>query len=356
MRNYKHTLFYARDKEGTIHKSIGYTVTNEVVLAPKYVVDMTGDRIVGSQRYTALNFPVQSFQIVYADERKLKFSNLYGQFLPIFNRNEVDIFDPKLRLQERISEKSLHMQTIKKLLGVYSSFTNLGISDFGLDASLLCGLEKNSSDIDLLIYGAEKAMKCFFAIEKMKYAKCIESAAEERELYLYRRQPYSLMMTDEEILRWESRKISFVFDNIKVSVLPINDSMECVNYKYIPTGQFVSIRGYISKDQVVFEPGDIKFDKCDVIYGPNINIREIHTIIPVRTGVFLKKGDKIFATGMVYKKTSKDTEEYVLAQFPWDYYKFYKKTGIAFIIKIDLSQLSDNLYTNILKAVSLANL
>lgn len=355
MGNYKHTLFYAKDKENNIHKSIGFTTTNEIILAPKYIPDIAGDRTSRNKKYTALNFPFQSFQLIYSDEKKLKLSEIYGQFLPIFNRDEINIFEPQARLQERISENNNHMSKVKKLLEIFNNIANLEIPNFGLDASLLCGLEKDSSDIDLLIFGVKNTLECFSATQKMKRLKYIKSSIDERELYLYRRQPYSLMMTDEEILYWESRKISFLFKNTKVSILPIDNSISSIDYKFISTGQFVAVIGYITQDQIVFEPGDIKISNSKVIYGPQVNINQIHTIIPVRTGVFLKKGDKIFATGIIYRKISKNKNEFVLAQCPWDYYKFYKKTGVAFIIKIDLSQLSENLYTNILKAITTAS-
>lgn len=347
----KNTLFYAIDKNGVIYKSVGLTDREVAILAPKYILDVAGDRIRHGKKYSALHFPQQSFQLINSSSHELIFDKCYGQFLPLKNKSEVGILYPREILTKRLNENTKHMKVVRSILKFFSE-GSIKIENFGLDASLLCELEKESSDIDLIVYGDTAAKKCLELLNVLKdKEKGVEDAYERRELYLYRRQPYSPLMSDEEILFWERRKIGGMYNGIKFSVLPINEDA-VTDFEFSSTNMFCAIKGVSSVNQIIYEPGEIALEDLEIIYGPNISLDRIYTIVPVRTGVFLKKGDKIFATGIIYRCKRPSETSFVLAQFPWDYVNFIRRTGTAFIIKIDLTTNDTNFYRSVIKTIA----
>jgi len=333
---------------GIVYRTVGFTDKEDLVLYPKYVPSVDGVRENHNIRYRGIHYPTGSIRYLatYNFARKgcvdFCYSPYYNCFLPQGKKKELTLLKPREVLLKRIDEDKNLINLAKELMEILGD-----VKDFGLDASMLACLECNDSDIDMIVYGKEASLKaraCYLnALKKKK----ISSVYENSESIIRRRVSYSPLMSNEEILLWETKKISSLYKGVKFSFMPI-DPDGSTDFELIPTNLDMAIRVILAEDKIVYDPGVISLDKDSVenVYGPrSITISKIFTYLPSRMGVFLSKGDIIFVTGRVYMKKEKEAISYVLTQFPWDD-NFFSE-GSKFVMKIEQIKL-DNLVPRLL--------
>ncbi|MBP8591396.1 hypothetical protein KBI33_02975 [Candidatus Shapirobacteria bacterium] len=323
--------YYAKDpKTGIIYRTVGYTYLNEVFVYPKYVPDLDGKRgDKGTIKYRGINYPNGSVKFLASNSFlegsivNIKFSDLFHTFLPTAGKKDLILYDPTKRLLERIRSGEDRNILLRNLVVNLSKETGISINNFGLDASMLVGMDKEGSDIDLVVYGRDNANVIRNFWEKIDANnKCeLMKPKENAEEIVKRRMSYSPLMTEEEIILWEECKISGYFKGVKFSIMPI-DILGRYQYEYIPTGQFMGIRVRIESDEILCDPGilDLTHHSVKVVYGPpDCFLRQFITFLPSRMEIFLKKGDNIFIIGKVYAIVQRNNKtSFAVAQFPWD--------------------------------------
>lgn len=326
----KNIHYYVQDPEtGIIYRTVGFTSQEELIIYPKYIPDFDGTRGEKLIKYKGINYPNGSVKFLASGGTfqssivKIKFNAIFNTFVPMARKKDLVLYDPFIRLNERLRQDSDSSIQLRDLVLFLANNSGVDIVFFGLDASMLAEMDKDVSDIDLVVYGKENGWKVRKLWENVlsKGGAGFSRPEDTTNATIQRRQAYSPLMTEEEIFLWEKCKISGYFKGKKFSVMPVDQDG---NYKttYYPTGQMAGIRVEIKKDEVVCDPGIINLENhsVDIIYGPkNIMIEEYITFLPSRMGIFLKKGEKLFIVGKLYtlEKLNK-TYKFALTQFPWD--------------------------------------
>ncbi|CAG1020949.1 hypothetical protein DOJK_00671 [Patescibacteria group bacterium] len=348
MKKYNDHLYCLDKITGIVYRAVGLTNDEKIIIYPKYIPSMGGDRGKQIVKYTGVKYPYESVKFVRNKEYwksenvNLEFSEQFNTFVPTALKKNVEVFEGRKYLKARITSSNELSIKAKELIELFCTANkSLNTNDFGIDASMLVGLETNQSDIDLIVYSLEK-----YELVKETYKKLVEEEKltkpiSDREFFISRRSPYSPLMTEDEILTWESRKVSGLFNGTKFSILP-KDLDQTDERTYTPTGQQIVIRFKLKKDIVLFDPGyiDLKTatDNIEIVWGPkNIDLSLLLTHRPIRFGTSLVKGDTIFASGDIYKIN--DTSTFALTQFSWDetFYKYETK----FIMKIEHTRLDE---------------
>ncbi|MBP8591629.1 hypothetical protein KBI33_04200 [Candidatus Shapirobacteria bacterium] len=322
--------YYAQDPEtGIIYRTVGYTYLNELIVYPKYIPDLDGSRGQKLIKYKGINYPNGSVKFLAnsgfseSSAVKIKFNSLFHTFLPMAKKSELVLYNPTKRLLDRIKENSKKGALLKNLVFDLSEASGVKIDNFGLDASMLTGMDNEESDIDLVVYGKRNAklVRTFWENMKNNNKYLMTKPGDNAEAIIKRRMSYSPLMTEEEIIIWEECKISGYFKGIKFSVMPI-DSEGKYQCQYLPTSQFSGIRVNLKEDEILCDPGvlDLKKHEVEILYGPpNCSITQFITFLPSRMGIFLRKGDRLFIIGKIYATTQGDGKtNFALTQFPWD--------------------------------------
>lgn len=336
---------YCLDSEtGIYYRAVGLTNEKELVVYPKYVPMLMGDRGKEPIPYRGVSYPVGSVKLLCSDMKwqskavSLKFCNKYHCFLPIANKDRLKLYSAHDYLPLRLVANNDLSIKLKKLLDLYvNNSKTLTIDDFGVDASMLVGMNKSGSDIDLIVYSPQKALESKIVSEILVKSKLIEGPDENSAYFINRRKSYSPLMTKEEIIAWEKRKISYLYQGIKFSIMP-KDLKQIDKDKYVHTNQYCAIRFKLKEDVVITDPGylDLSKTEIEIVWGPkDIKIEKLITFLPSRMGVFLDKNDTIFSIGKLYKIVNKNS--YALAQMPWD--EEFTKYETRFVTKLEITKL-----------------
>lgn len=344
--------YYVRDPAtGIIYRTVGYTYLQNLLVYPKYIPSVSGTRGENALKYQGINYPSGSVKYqasTYFSENanvKLELNETFNTFLYTADKDNLELYDPTITLQTRMSEDNPRATLLKELMDVLTKETKVELKVFGLDASMLVHMDKEGSDIDLVVYGKENAQKVREFWDKLptNNAKGFKKPLDERETVVSRRRGYSPLMTEDEIIEWESRKLSGYFKNTKFSVMPVEPQAKYKN-EYVSTGQFAAIRVKMKSDEIICDPGVLDLDAhhVKIVYGPqNIKINQFVTFLPSRMGIFLRAGDTLFILGKIYAmKISGSLVGYALTQFPWDDRSYLGESHyVAKIEKVDLHNM-----------------
>ena len=318
---------------------------------PKYIPSVSGTRGEQTLKYQGINYPDGSVKYQASSHFsahanvKLELNETFNTFLYTADKEKLELYDPTTTLQKRMVEDNPRTALLKKLIDLFVAETKTTPEVFGLDASMLVHIDKEGSDIDLVVYGKDNAQKIrdFWSKLPPQNKFGLRKPTDERETIVSRRRGYSPLMTEDEIIEWESRKVSGYFEGTKFSVMPV-DPQARYTCEYVSTGQFAAVRVVLKKSEIVCDPGvlDLDLNEIDIIYGPqNIKINQFVTFLPSRMGIFLNAGDVLFILGKIYAmKVSGSLIGYALTQFPWDDRSYLGESHyVAKIEKVDLRSM-----------------
>ncbi len=294
--------------------------------------------------YKPFHYPFESYK--YFENSNNSYFEKFGSFLPNYRLEDFIEINQFSTLKRRITKdkKTFQIQLIKEMLEDFSKLPHYNIKHFGLDASLQCSLETPSSDIDMVVNNPDLYRELYeFILEgNPKYNQFKHNLVE-------RRGSYSSFVTSKELLNFESRKISYVYKNVKVSILFVEEIDLLENLT--PTSNLAFIEAPIKQNSEFGEPSIQILSDYKVIYGPNMDNKPLTylSVIPVRTGFIAEKGDKLLITGMIYRGIL--SGNYYLTQFIWDYCKVFEKHNIALntFIRVDRDDktIIKHLYENL---------
>jgi len=131
---------FIEDSDGWLYAVSTYDNNEMVGCVLRYVPDETGERVNPSgKRYKKYDF---EDAYTFIEQYKPQYSNLV-QRIPIQDIKKV--LKPDIEIP-RIARKHIR---VKKLLDLF----RLPKGSIGCTGSLLCGLENDTSDIDMVVYG-----------------------------------------------------------------------------------------------------------------------------------------------------------------------------------------------------------
>jgi hypothetical protein len=164
--------FYVETPEGLLFSVKGVHHPEGLVVAYlRYVPDPKGDRtrdrrrfrrvydLDETQRYLRANAPAY---LNYIQSKELTLQSIpQERITKVYKPTE------KTRSITRHPENRLEMETAKFVSSI-STEGGVPVSEIGVSGSLLIGLAKSTSDIDLVIYGAENGRKAYDAVRKLR--------------------------------------------------------------------------------------------------------------------------------------------------------------------------------------------
>jgi predicted nucleotidyltransferase len=142
-----------------------------VVAYLRYVPDQEGDRVSGGVRYR---------RVIDLDETTAYLAEMYPQYLnhvpslglmlqtvPLSLIEEV--YEPRERLREVMKRPGTRLEkTIKRFVEAMSLESGVPQTLFGVSGSLLIGLSRESSDVDLNVYGLDEGRRVYDALRLMR--------------------------------------------------------------------------------------------------------------------------------------------------------------------------------------------
>jgi predicted nucleotidyltransferase len=176
----------------------------------------------------------------------------------------------------------------------------------GVSGSLLVGLHRASSDIDIVVYGSKNCYRVYEALKRLiaeeKSPVKSYSRSELRDLFGFRSKDTS--MNFEDFVRTESRKVlqgKFVGHDYFVRCVKdwreVKERYSSVLYR---SAGYATIRAMVTDDlQMIFTPCHYEIDDVEVVKGPKVKtIREIVSFRgrfceQARKGEFVKAQGKI---------------------------------------------------------------
>ena len=281
--------------------------------------------------YHHVGFPDGTLRRLWHNPRAFRYSETYGTYLPLvdFTKQEVEILDPRKSLKKRWGEDIPQFKGIRSLIEQIRQIDpSISPDQFGLDASLLVGIEKKDSDIDLTFHGnPEQAMRAYLAYEEMKKKGMIVTPTQNMESLVKRRRPYSTFASNQEIVQMEERKMSGYVnvggERFKFSILPVDPTVR-TDFSLQPRGMICAVSGTVDRDRVMFEPDLVELGETEMVYGPSeVKIDALCSALPSKTGLCLQKGDRLFTMGEIMTMKKADGKELtVVGQFPWTEFAF----------------------------------
>lgn len=198
--------------DGSIFEVKGLNHPNYGVIAyPRYIPDDKGERIRQGRRYRRLYTFKEREKVLKEKFPELYTYNLYyDRLLPIVPWSKVRIhYKPQDTVRELSSSQNVSGLRLKALEFVkyISKEADISMNNIGISGSIMLGLEGESSDIDVIVYGLKESSKVRAVIlNAMKEGTVLQRLSEAmlKELYLFRSKDTT--MRYEDFRRVEQRK------------------------------------------------------------------------------------------------------------------------------------------------------
>ncbi|MFX0096634.1 MAG: nucleotidyltransferase domain-containing protein [Candidatus Hodarchaeota archaeon] len=303
------------DVKGLIHPP------DRVIAYLRYYPDSKGDRIKRNQRFSKI-YPISDRydflrkffpQYLFYDS----FSKLMLQAIPLDCIKKR--YDPAQRLKDIMKKGA--QDSIEKDVVAFSSIireaSGISVDKLGISGSILVGLHKDESDIDIVVYGSENCWEIYEALEHLAddtngpIRKYDEKGL--RNMFDFRAKGTPVSFRD--FVKYEKRKrLQGYFNTRDFFIRFIKDwgeiSEEYGDFSYESVGRCIAQGIVIDESEAVFTPCKYILGKSKVISG--VKVKAIREIVSYR-GRFCEQartGEKVSASGKIELVKSKDGEEY----------------------------------------------
>jgi predicted nucleotidyltransferase len=144
---------------------------DKIIAYLRYIPDRSGSRILGATKYKRL------YDLKKTTEYLQKKYPKYLNYIPWLNQTLQTvpfelikkIYRPEKKLAEVLCNPSTELRKIiKEFVEEISLLSKISTSKMGISGSLLIGLENETSDIDLNIYGRKAGKKAYRAIKHLR--------------------------------------------------------------------------------------------------------------------------------------------------------------------------------------------
>lgn len=313
---------FLETKEGLIFHVKGVSHSpNSAIAFLRYIPDQNGDRRKEDTKYRK----------IYPVEERYKFlrSNYpnYIFYSKRWNREVQAVPPSKIKKTYRPEEKLKELRekknpsTLEKLIAESSEeiIEEAGIKRdrMGVTGSILVGLQKENSDIDLITYGEKECRKVYSALRKLREEKGLirpYSTEEARRIANFRWGNTGLPI--QELADLEKKKALHGMIGDRDFFMRLVKEEDEIEHKYGDyscslVGKF-KLEGTIAEDEdSIFTPNQYYMKDVQVIGESSYNIRKLFSY----RGRFteqVSKGDQIEAYGRIEKISLKNEEYYRL--------------------------------------------
>ncbi|MEM4576399.1 MAG: nucleotidyltransferase domain-containing protein [Candidatus Nezhaarchaeales archaeon] len=260
---------------------------------PYYTVPMLLDTI----SYLKLRYPhyVTFFEELGVEMSAVPLSNVFRHYRP------------ESRLQEMIKEPRDQLEAMAvDLAQKIADEASISVSDLGVTGSLLIGIHQPFSDIDLVVYGRDNAMKVRETLVRLyeEPRGGIERLPKERfkELLERRQRLFYLSKRDAEVVCTRKWNRGF-FKGKDFSIHPVKKESEVKEvfgeFTYKPVG-LATIRGVVlDSSESIFMPSKWLVGDVEVLNGPIVEgLTELCSYEGLYMGI-VEEGEKFEARGKV---------------------------------------------------------
>jgi len=302
------------DVKGLVHPP------NRVVAFIRYIPDARGDRSRSNIRYRKIYSLSERVSFLSENFPKyLVYDRVFNMKLNLVSVERIiRFYKPEERLKELSDCASLNSleSDALQLVNLTSELSGVSHEKFGISGSLLVGLYRASSDIDIIVYGIDNIDLVYETLKRLMGAKNNVIKAYDfsglKKLYAFRVKD---SFTDfEAFLAHERRKMfqgtfngkDFFFRFVKEW-----DEIEekYGDFNYTPLGQ-AKIEGVIIDDsERLLTPCAYRIDNVQFLEGKKVS--SVKEVVSYR-GRFCdqaRNGEKFFASGKL-ERVSSNTETY----------------------------------------------
>jgi len=162
---------YVETQEGLLFAVKGLNHPDGLVIAYlRYVPDPGGDRVRDKRRYRRV-YGIDETDELLGEEyphylNPIESKHLKLQSVPI--ERIVRVYSPKERMRTILERPESKLEaTTAKFVHALSSESGVSNDDFGVSGSVLIGLAREDSDVDLIVYGDEAGRKVYDALKRL---------------------------------------------------------------------------------------------------------------------------------------------------------------------------------------------
>ncbi|OGD52765.1 hypothetical protein A3K81_06695 [Candidatus Bathyarchaeota archaeon RBG_13_60_20] len=166
---------YIRTAEGLFFAVKGSRHPDSMVIAYlRYIPDEEGDRVLDGVRYRRVSDPDETTE--YLRLRHPQYLNhvpMLGLTLQTVPLKRIErMYDPRERLGHVLQKPQPGLEaTVKRLVEALSNGSGVPTRSFGVSGSLLIGLNREGSDVDLNVYGADEGRSVYKALRLLRSRK-----------------------------------------------------------------------------------------------------------------------------------------------------------------------------------------
>ena len=292
----------------------------------RFYPDPKGDRERRGQKYTKIYDLKQRYSFLKKNYPKYLFfsENLDLELQGVKNKDIKKIYTPREHFRDLQGKESVsEVEKYSRLLcDLFINEGNLPENSIGITGSSMVGLNKNTSDIDLIIYGTQIGIEFQDKLTNIYKASnhCRSYEIEEYKTH-YEWRVGGSNISFEDFIKSENRKlhqgkfhgIDFFLRYIKS---PEDWKGSFHDYRYKNYGR-IKIKADISDStDSIFTPCSYKINAISILesdkHPKNVNLKDIHEVNSFR-GRFCeqaREGETVFVQGKLEKVFFKDETEY----------------------------------------------
>ncbi len=285
---------------------------NHIIAFPKYIPNEDGERGHGRRRYAKISSVAESIKYM-----KKKFPQ-YLRLDPFFNQKLSEIPTSSIRkiyyakrILQKINRKANPDKAEKEALTLaklISKKAQIHMNRIGLSGSIMLGLHRENSDIDLIIHGEDEAIKTYRTLRTLDNERIIHRYSEKdlEKLFDFRVQDTDIPFN--QFIRIENKKLlQGKFGNreyfIRLLKKPDEFGEKYGDKTYLPQGTIELEAEIEESNESIFTPCKYTLAKSIAKSGAkSINIKEAVSF----RGRFCEQaevGDRVFIRGKLEKVT-----------------------------------------------------
>ncbi len=293
------SIFYAK---GVSHPP------KKLVAFPKYVPSPSGDRV-HSSGFRYLKIPGVDAEMDYVKKHYphyIVYDDYFCRSVPMIPLSDVEmVLNPVEKAKEILNSTRVVDGVINDIRDFLVLASEIGgVRNIGVSGSVLAGLHKSDSDIDVVVYGFEDSIKMYrFLSDAINDCNLGFSKYSRESLHkLYRERIAETPIPFEKFVEVESRRVLEGFFKgreyfVRLVKEPDKDDVYGV-YKCRKIG-VATLRLRIEDDsQAIYTPCRYKVHVEDVVSGVKANVEEVYSLRG-RFNEIAKKGEVALARGSV---------------------------------------------------------
>ena len=296
-------LFFA--VKGVCHPPERYIASLKYVPSPK------GSRKLGQVRYKRVESLSESFHLVrkFFPHYLVK-DYVYGRSMQEVPFDRVKrVYNPVKALKEIVKKPGGKLELLCSQFALkISRGANVPLPALGVSGSILLGLHRESSDIDLVVYGRENSWKVYrFLKEELKSKKCITPLPKGflAKRCVKRFKPLIGRLGLKRLLSMELRRANEGLFNGKPFFVRFVPNPREVDEKYgdriyRPVGR-VKVTGVVEDDaESIMTPCRYVFSKSYVLEGPKVGVKQVLSFRGRFIGL-ARQGERVICEGRLEK-------------------------------------------------------